>query len=114
MNEVLGAIKAIDARLVIIDSIQTFSMEELTSRPGSPTQTMECTSALLNAAKNPKKPRAVFLTGQLTKEDELAGVRSLEHMVDTVLYMEAEGEEELRFCRPRRIGSAVREKWAFS
>ncbi len=107
MNEVLGAIEAIDARLVIIDSIQTFAMAELTSRPGSPTQTMECTSALLNVAKNPKRPRAVFLTGQLTKEDELAGVRSLEHMVDTVLYMEAEGEEELRIlsATKNRFGS---------
>ena len=82
MNEVLGAIEAIDA-------------------------TMECTSALLTVAKNPKRPRAVFLTGQLTKEDELAGVRSLEHMVDTVLYMEAEGEEELRIlsATKNRFGS---------
>lgn len=62
---------------------------------------------IADAAKNPKKPRAVFLTGQLTKEDELAGVRSLEHMVDTVLYMEAEGEEELRIlsATKNRFGS---------
>ena len=107
MNEVLGAIGEIDPQLIIIDSIQTFALAELTSRPGSPTQTMECTSALLSIAKNPDKPRAVFLTGQLTKDDELAGVRSLEHMVDTVLYMEADTEEELRIlsATKNRFGS---------
>ena len=96
MNQVLGAIEAVDPSLIIIDSIQTFSLDEFPSRPGSPTQVMECTQLLMKIAKNTERPRAIFMAGQLTKDDELAGVRSLEHMVDTVLYMEAENGEELR------------------
>ena len=96
MNEVLSAIDQIDPALVILDSIQTFFLEEFSSRPGSPTQIVECTNAVLRIAKDPNKPRAVVMAGQMTKEDELAGVRSLEHMVDTVLFMEADPVEEIR------------------
>ncbi len=96
MDEVLASIRQTDPDFIVVDSIQTFALAELASRPGSPTQTMECTSALLGIAKDPGRPRAVFLTGQLTKDDELAGVRALEHMVDAVLAMESDEEEELR------------------
>lgn len=107
MNEVLGAIYSVNPQLVIADSIQTFALEDYPSRPGSPTQTIECTNCLLQAAKNPEAPRAVLMAGQLTKEDELAGVRALEHMVDTVLYMEAEQGEDLRVlaATKNRFGS---------
>ncbi|MCF0135835.1 MAG: DNA repair protein RadA [Lachnospiraceae bacterium] len=96
MNEVLTAVGTMDPDLVILDSIQTFFLDEFTSRPGTPTQIMECTNAVMKIAKDPVRPRAVMMAGQLTKEDELAGVRSLEHMVDTVLFMEADPVEELR------------------
>ena len=96
LNEVLTAIDMMDPTLIILDSIQTFFLDEYPSRPGSPTQVMECTNAIMKIAKNPQHPRAVLLAGQLTKDDELAGVRALEHMVDTVLYMEADPAEELR------------------
>lgn len=96
LNEVLSAIEMMDPTLIILDSIQTFFLDEYTSRPGAPTQVLECTNAILKIAKNPQHPRAVLMAGQLTKEDELAGVRALEHMVDTVLYMEADPSEELR------------------
>lgn len=56
MNEVLGAVSQSDPQLIIVDSIQTFALSELTSRPGSPTQTMECTNALMGVAKNPDHP----------------------------------------------------------
>lgn len=96
LNEVLTAIDTTDPALIILDSIQTFFLEEYNSRPGSPTQVTECTAAIMRIAKDPTHPRAVLMAGQLTKEDELAGVRALEHMVDTVLYMEADPAEELR------------------
>lgn len=96
LNEVLSAIDMIDPALIILDSIQTFFLDEYPSRPGSPTQVLECTNAIMKIAKDPRHPRAVLMAGQLTKEDELAGVRALEHMVDTVLYMEADPAEELR------------------
>ena len=96
LNEVLAAIDMMNPTLIILDSIQTFFLDEYPSRPGSPTQVLECTNAIMKIAKDPLHPRAVLLAGQLTKDDELAGVRALEHMVDTVLYMEADPAEELR------------------
>lgn len=96
LNHVLAAVEEVDADLIIVDSIQTFIMEEYSSRPGSPVQTMECANALLQIAKNGTKPRAVIIVGQMTKDDEIAGVRALEHLVDAVLVIEGESSEELR------------------
>jgi len=97
LDNVLDAIEEIDPDLVIIDSIQTFTMENaMPARSGSPTQTMECANALLNVAKNEKRQRAVIIVGQMTKNDELAGLRALEHLVDTVLIIEDDNDEELR------------------
>lgn len=96
LNNVLAAVEDVDADLIIVDSIQTFIMEEYSSRPGSPVQTMECANALLQIAKNGRKPRAVIVVGQMTKDDEIAGVRALEHLVDAVLVIEGESGEELR------------------
>lgn len=96
MNNVLGIIEDIDPDVVIIDSIQTFVLEEYPSRAGSPTQTMECANAMLTVAKNAQRPRSVFMVGQMTKDNELAGLRALEHLVDTVLILEGEEGEELK------------------
>ncbi|MBC8588033.1 DNA repair protein RadA [Paratissierella segnis] len=97
MDNVLNYIEETDPDLIILDSIQTFTLDEFpNSRAGSPTQTMECAYSLVKLAKNPSRPRAVFLVGQMTKEDEIAGVRALEHLVDTVLLIEGESGEELR------------------
>lgn len=97
LDNVLDAVEEIDPDMLIIDSIQTFTMEaSLPARAGSPTQTMECANALLQVAKNEKRPRAVIIVGQMTKNDELAGLRALEHLVDTVLIIEDDNDEELR------------------
>ncbi|MDO5062917.1 MAG: DNA repair protein RadA [Peptostreptococcaceae bacterium] len=97
MDHVLEQIETLDPDLIIIDSIQTFTMEEhLPSRAGSPTQTMECANAMVRIAKNKKRPRAVIFVGQMNKNEEMAGLRALEHLVDTVLVIEGESEEELR------------------
>lgn len=96
MNNVLGCIESINPDVIIIDSIQTFVLDEYPSRPGSPTQTMECATALLKVAKNPDRPRAVIMVGQMTKENELAGLRALEHLVDTVLILDGQEGEELK------------------
>ena len=107
MNNVLALVEEVDADLIIVDSIQTFIMEEHSSRPGSPVQTMECANALLQTAKGSKKPRAVIVVGQMTKDDEIAGVRALEHLVDAVLIIEGESGEELRsiIASKNRFGS---------
>ncbi len=97
LNNVLDSINDIDPALIIVDSIQSFTLDEyLPSRAGSPTQTMECANELLKIAKNSEKPRAVILVGQMNKNEEIAGLRALEHLVDTVLIIEGENEEELR------------------
>lgn len=96
LDNVLMEIENVDPDLIILDSVQTFTLSEFSSRAGTPTQVMECANRLVDVAKNPKRPRIVFLVGQMTKEDELAGARSLEHLVDTVLMIEGENQEELR------------------
>ncbi|AHF05867.1 DNA repair protein RadA [Desulfitobacterium metallireducens] len=107
LNNVLASVEELDPDLVIIDSIQTFSLEEYNSRPGSPVQTMECANELLRTAKSSERPRAVIMVGQMTKEDEMAGLRALEHLVDTVLILNGESGEELRaaWCSKNRFGS---------
>nr|WP_110114001.1 DNA repair protein RadA [Bacillus sp. CGMCC 1.16541] len=97
MDNVLTAIKEVDADLIIVDSIQTFTLDEhLPSRAGSPTQTMECANELLRIAKDSVRPRAVLLVGQMNKNEEIAGLRALEHLVDAVLIIDGENGEELR------------------
>ncbi|HZJ99058.1 MAG TPA: DNA repair protein RadA [Tissierellaceae bacterium] len=97
MDNLLESIDEIDPDFIIVDSIQTFTLEDFpNSRPGSPTQTMECAYELVKKAKNTSRPRSIFIVGQMTKEDELAGVRALEHLVDVVLLIEGESGEELR------------------
>lgn len=97
LDNVLYSVEEIKPDLLIVDSIQTFTMESSSpARAGSPTQTMECANALLQIAKNEKRPTAVIIVGQMTKNDELAGLRALEHLVDTVLIIEDDNEENLR------------------
>ena len=108
MDNVIDAVKDVDPDLLIIDSIQTFTMEaSLPARAGSPTQTMECANDLLKLAKDDKRQSAVIIVGQMTKADELAGLRALEHLVDTVLIIEADSDEELRglLSSKNRFGS---------
>lgn len=108
MDAVLQAIHEIDADLVILDSIQTFALSEFfPARAGNPTQTMECASALVQCAKNKERQRAILMIGQMNKNDEIAGLRALEHLVDTVLLLEGEGADELRglLATKNRFGS---------
>ncbi|MFZ7121523.1 MAG: DNA repair protein RadA [Eubacteriaceae bacterium] len=97
LDNVIYHINEVNPDLIILDSIQTFMVDQFRdSKAGSPTQTMECANELLKVAKNPKNPRAVIIVGQMTKKDEMAGLRALEHLVDTVLLIDGENEEELR------------------
>lgn len=108
IDNVVYAVNEIDPDLLIVDSIQTFTKESaLPARAGSPTQTMECANELLRIAKDDKRQRAVIIVGQMTKADELAGLRALEHLVDTVLIIEADSDEELRglISSKNRFGS---------
>ena len=97
MNDVLALITQVDADFTIVDSINTFTLNEhLPSRAGSPTQTVECASALQDCAKRGHKPKAIMMVGQVNKDDELMGMRALEHMVDTVLMLEGDTHDAFR------------------
>ena len=91
--------------VVVIDSIQTMSMEDVSSAPGSVSQVRECTNVLMQIAKG--MGVAVFIVGHVTKEGVVAGPRVLEHMVDTVLYFEGERTASYRVLRgvKNRFGS---------
>ncbi len=94
LDNVISEVENIDPDLIIVDSIQTFTLDDfLPARAGNPTQTMECATSLVKIAKNKKRQRAVIIIGQMNKNDEIAGLRALEHLVDTVLVMEGEGDE---------------------
>jgi DNA repair protein RadA/Sms len=86
-----------DIDLVIIDSIQTLWSEELTGIPGAVGQVRESTLKLLNFAK--REHLSIILIGHVTKEGTIAGPKTLEHIVDTVLYLEGERFQSLRLLR---------------
>lgn len=86
-----------EIQLVIIDSIQTIWSEELTGAPGSVGQVRESTLKLLSIAKQLHIP--IILIGHVTKEGTIAGPKVLEHIVDTVLYLEGERFQTLRLLR---------------
>jgi DNA repair protein RadA/Sms len=83
--------------LIIIDSIQTLWTETLSGMPGSVGQISESTNLLTEYAKKNNVP--VFLVGHVTKEGVIAGPKVLEHMVDTVLYLEGDKNHEFRILR---------------
>ncbi len=81
----------------VIDSIQTMYREDISSAPGSVSQVRECTSVLMQTAK--QQNITIFLVGHVTKEGTVAGPRVLEHMVDTVLYFEGDRSAVYRLLR---------------
>ena len=105
LEPVLAQIDALQPGLVIIDSIQTMFMPELTSSAGSVSQVRECTARLMRLAKLRNIP--MFLVGHVTKEGAIAGPRVLEHMVDVVLYLEGDRFHQYRLLRgvKNRFGS---------
>ena len=92
-------------KLVIIDSIQTMYSEELTAAAGSVSQVREITSQVMRVCKS--KAITTIIIGHVTKEGNIAGPRVLEHMVDTVLYLEGERYFSYRILRgvKNRFGS---------
>ncbi|HEX9989785.1 MAG TPA: DNA repair protein RadA [Chloroflexia bacterium] len=105
LEGILTQIDILQPGLVIIDSIQTVYLPDLTSAAGSVSQVRECTSRLTRLAKMRNIP--MFLVGHVTKEGALAGPRVLEHMVDAVLYLEGDRYHQYRLLRgvKNRFGS---------
>lgn len=99
------AIEKIKPGLIIIDSIQTMYSESITSAPGSVSQVREVTSKIMMMCK--KQNITTIIIGHVTKDGAIAGPRVLEHMVDTVLYLEGERYFSYRVLRSvkNRFGS---------
>ena len=105
LEAIFEQIKETKPEIVVIDSIQTISTEDVESSAGSIAQVRECASALLRFAKTSGVP--VILIGHITKEGTLAGPKILEHIVDTVIQFEGDQHYMYRILRSikNRFGS---------
>jgi DNA repair protein RadA/Sms len=106
LDAICDAIRSESPSLAIIDSIQTVTDVGFEGSAGSVTQVRESAARLMRLAKEVGVP--IFLVGHVTKEGSIAGPRVLEHIVDTVLYLEGDRRQELRILRAtkNRFGSA--------
>jgi DNA repair protein RadA/Sms len=96
-DQIVATIRQCAARLAVIDSIQSVLTSDVEALPGSVSQLRECALRFLQLAKTTGTP--VFLVGHVTKEGAIAGPKVLEHMVDTVLYLEGERFQQYRLLR---------------
>lgn len=105
MDIITKEIKRYQPKLIILDSIQTVYLPQVTSAPGSVSQLRECTAKVLEWAKG--YGIATILVGHVTKDGAVAGPRVLEHMVDAVLFFEGERHYQHRVLRAlkNRFGS---------
>ncbi|MEO8217220.1 MAG: DNA repair protein RadA [Acidobacteriota bacterium] len=106
VEKIIEAIEALSPVAVIVDSIQTVHTASNNSSPGSVGQVRDCAGILMTAAK--RLGISIFLIGHITKEGTIAGPKSLEHIVDTVLYFEGEKFQNYRLIRAfkNRFGPA--------
>jgi DNA repair protein RadA/Sms len=105
VERILEHVDRLRPRLVVVDSVQTLSTEQLQSGAGSISQVRDVTARLVEMAKT--WGVATFLVGHVTKDGALAGPKVLEHMVDCVLYFEGEASHTFRIVRAvkNRFGS---------
>ncbi|HEU4588712.1 MAG TPA: DNA repair protein RadA [Gemmatimonadales bacterium] len=105
LEAILDASQALGAEIVVLDSIQTVYTETLESAPGNVGQVRECSGQLMRFAK--ETGTAVIVVGHVTKGGGIAGPKTLEHIVDTVLYFEGEATLDYRLLRAtkNRFGS---------
>ncbi|WP_166985956.1 DNA repair protein RadA [Canibacter zhoujuaniae] len=97
LGAVLGHIEAVDPDFLIVDSVQTIAAPEIDGIVGGPAQVREVASTLVRAAKSRNMP--LMLVGHVTKEGNVAGPRTLEHLVDVVCHFEGDRQSALRFLR---------------
>jgi len=97
LERVIEKAAGLGARVVVVDSIQTAYTADLEGAPGNVGQVRECAARLMRFAK--ESGPAVLLVGHVTKGGGIAGPKTLEHIVDTVLYFEGEGTLDHRILR---------------
>lgn len=105
IDNIQDAVFSLNPKLVIIDSIQTMYSEEITSAAGTVSQVREITARIMRMCKD--NGITTIIIGHVTKDGNIAGPRVLEHMVDTVLYLEGERYFSYRILRSvkNRFGS---------
>ncbi len=94
---VLGQIEQVEPDLVIVDSVQTVSSSSTPGLAGGPSQVREVAASLVRVAKERDVP--LLLVGHVTKDGQIAGPRTLEHLVDVVCHFEGDRHTALRFVR---------------
>ncbi|MEE8162788.1 MAG: DNA repair protein RadA [Anaerolineae bacterium] len=97
LNIIVEHIQELVPKMVVVDSIQTVYLDELKSTAGSISQVRQCASRLMQVAKGEGIP--IFLVGHVTKAGAIAGPKVLEHIVDTVLYLEGDRFHAYRLLR---------------
>ena len=97
LDHIFQQISALEPTLVVIDSIQTTRVAELDSSPGLVSQVRECAIRLQGLAK--QTGLSVLMIGHVTKDGQIAGPRTLEHIVDAVLYLEGDPFGQYRLLR---------------
>ena len=97
LSAIIEHVGAVKPTLLVVDSIQTVYLPDISSSAGSVSQVRECSSRLRDLAKSTGV--AVFVIGHVTKEGIIAGPRVLEHIVDTVLYLEGDRYQSYRLLR---------------
>lgn len=97
LGTIFEHVERLQPRVLIIDSIQTTYTDEIDSSPGLVSQVRECASRLQTLAKS--SGVTVFMIGHVTKEGSIAGPRVLEHIVDTVLFLEGDPFQSFRLLR---------------
>lgn len=106
LSRVLGHIDAVDPGLIIVDSVQTIAAAEVEARVGSPSQVIEVGTVLTRIAKERGIP--LLFIGHVTKDGNIAGPRTMEHLVDVVLHFEGDRDSTLKMLRgvKNRFGPA--------
>jgi len=97
VDSIVGAIRESSARLAVIDSIQSVTTADVEALPGSVSQLRESAQRFMHLAKS--TGTSIILVGHVTKDGAIAGPKVLEHMVDTVLYLEGERFNQYRLLR---------------
>jgi DNA repair protein RadA/Sms len=97
LERIIAQAEKLNPRVLVLDSVQTVFSAKLTSTPGTISQVREAANQIFRFAK--RNQVASFLIGHITKEGSLAGPKSLEHMVDVVLYFEGERDHAHRILR---------------
>ncbi len=97
LGAVLGHVEAVKPTLLVVDSVQTISANDVDGVPGGVTQVKEVSAALIRMAK--LRNITLVIIGHVTKDGTIAGPRVLEHLVDVVLHFEGERTSRLRMLR---------------